>query len=464
MPYDKISGRHDPASHPLYIGRQAVVVGAGIGGLATAGALASYFEHVLVLERDSLSTLCAPRPGASQGWHAHGLLVGGQLALADIYPGIGDDFCQAGAVPVRINQDLREERPELGIMPQRDFGMLGYTMSRPLIESSLRRRALQRPNVTIRQNTQVIGVETDASGGRVTSVRYARTSDDTVETLPADLVVDASGRGQLTIDTLQAIGHGRPRESAIGVDLCYTTAILPIPADAPTDWKIVLTHPNPPDLGRRAVMLQIEGNRWILSVVGRGQERPPAEWSAMLKYLQGFTTDTIYQTVKRIEPIGRLARFLLPESVWRHFEELDNLPDGLLPIGDSICRFNPVYGQGMSVAAKEAVLLRNLLGERASESDPLRGLAREFLTEAKPVIETPWSMAAIPDFAYPDTRGDRPADLQQKLQFSDALARLCMRDEAVQRLAIEVWHMLKPYSALQDADLVRRVEEEMADA
>jgi hypothetical protein len=118
----------------------------------------------------------------------------------------------------------------------------------------------------------------------------------------------------------------------------------------------------------------------------------------------------------------------------------------------------------MSVAAKQGVLLSRLLASRASLPNPLAGLGSTFLAEAKSLIETPWSMAAVPDFAYPATYGERPADLQRSLHLAGALSRLAARDEAVQKLTVEVWHMLKPYSALQDPELVSRVEEEMAEA
>jgi 2-polyprenyl-6-methoxyphenol hydroxylase-like FAD-dependent oxidoreductase len=429
--------------------------------LAAAGALACYFEHVTVLERDRLFNASVPRAGAAQGWHAHGLLVGGLVALDEVYPGLGDDFSRAGATPLRVNKDFREEFANRDPMPQRDFGHLGYTMARPLIESVLRHRAVQRTNISIHQSTDVLGIEADQTRRRVTGVRCRNTSDDMIETIAADLVVDASGRGQLTGELLQSIGLPRPRETTIGIDLCYTTAILPLPEDAPPDWRVVLTHPDAPQSARRAVLLPIEGHRWMLTVAGRGADRPPAEWHALLDFLRGLSTPTIHNAVYRLKPIGRLARFLLPESVRRHFETLEALPDGLLPIGDAVCRFNPVYAQGMSVAAKEAVLLHNLLGARAALPDPLGGLAQEFLTEVKSLIDTPWTMAALPDLAYPDTRGDRPADLRRSLQFAGALSRLAARDEAVQRMVIEVWHMLKPRSILQDPELTQRVEEEM---
>ena len=448
--------------HAAPIGRRAVVVGAGVAGLATAGALAGSFSEVVVLERDDLPDRPAQRRGTSQGWHAHGILMGGQIALQELFPGIDQDFLRAGAVLLRASQDLREEWPDRDPMPQRDLGMIAYTMSRPLIESTLRRRNLQLGNVAFWPNTQVTGLEFD--GQRVTGVRCATGDEGAEHILQANLVVDASGRGELTGALLQAIGYKRPSESSVGIDMYYSTAVLDIPDNAPADWKMVLTHPDAPYSHRRAVMLPIEGNRWMMSVAGRGTEKPPAAWDALLAYLKHLPTATIYDAVKHSRPIDRLARFFLPESIWRHYEELELFPDGLIPVGDAICRFNPVYGQGMSVAAKAAILLRRLLRDRAAQPDPLSGLGKAFFAETQPLIETPWTMAAIPDFVYPETRGLRPPDLERSLLAAAALSRIAVRDAAVQKSAVEVWHLVKPRSVLQHPELMQRVEEEMVRA
>ncbi len=446
------------------VGRQTVVIGAGIAGLAAAGALADWFEHVIVLERDELPDVAAYRTGTPQASHVHGLLLGGLLALEELFPGIGEDFVRAGAVSLRLNQDFREELPHRDPMPQRDLGLTGCALTRPVIEFTLRRRVAQRSNVVFRQGTRVLGIIADPQGRRVAGVRGATTVDERTETLPAELVVDASGRGQLTMTLLQSSGRALPRETAIGIDIGYTTAILDIPEDAPSGWKVVLTHHDAPRSNRRSAVVPIERNRWMLTVSGRGDERPPGDWDALLAFMRQLPTRTIYNAVRKSRPIGRLTRYGFPESVWRHFEQIADFPDGLVPIGDAICRFNPVYGQGMTVAAKEATLLHHLIEARASAEDSIAGLSQAFLAEAKSLIATPWTMAAIPDFVFPYTRGDRPADLEHSLQLKDALARLAVRDAAVQKLVLEVWHMLKPHSALEDPDLKQRVKAEMASA
>ena len=451
---------HNPVATSK-LGKQAVVVGAGIAGVSAAAALADSFDHVILVERDGPAN-GEPRHGTPQAHHCHGLLAGGLSALAELFPGIEQDLLRAGSVALRLNQDLREELPDGSVMPQRDFGLTGCSMSRPLLESTLYSRILQRGNLTLRHHTQALGILTDPDGQRVTGIQCVAKpaqaqSEARVETLAADIVVDATGRGQLTATLLQALGRGPIYLSTIGIDLNYTTAIMAAEHDV---LQAVLTHNRPPS-SRRAVMLPIEGNRWMLSVVGRGPERPPGDWPGVLGHLQQLPTRTLYEVARNAKPLGELTRFGVTQSIWRHFERVEAWPDGLIPIGDAVCRFNPVYGQGMSVAAIQARLLQRMLREAAARPDPIQGLGKALVTAEKPWIETPWTMAAIPDFAVPGTRGERPAGLERSLRFAQSLRRLAARDPEVQRVVVEVWHMLRSRSALDDPRLVQRVEAEM---
>ena len=149
-----------------------------------------------------------------------------------------------------------------------------------------------------------------------------------------------------------------------------------------------------------------------------------------------------------------VVRYGFSASVWRHFERLDSFPRGLLPLGDAICCFNPVYGQGMSLAAQEALLLQRLL--RSRKGDPLAGLAPAFFAEASGLIETPWASAAVPDLALSETEGQRPPDLERTLRFRRALNRLAAADPAVHQKVLEVQHLMKPRSVLLDPAAVSR--------
>jgi 2-polyprenyl-6-methoxyphenol hydroxylase-like FAD-dependent oxidoreductase len=215
-------------------------------------------------------------------------------------------------------------------------------------------------------------------------------------------------------------------------------------------------------MSRGGYMLPIEGDRWVLTLTGRLDERPPAEPDGFMDYARRLETQTIYNAIKHAEREAGFERYANPSSAWRRFDRLSSFPAGLVPIGDSICRFNPIYGQGMSVAAQEARLLKHLLKGRATTADPLAGLALAFFSESLPLVEAPWNMSAVPDLVYPEARGERPADFESSLKYSAALIRTAMRDPAVHRLMTEVHQLLKPPSVLQDPAVDRLVRSELS--
>jgi 2-polyprenyl-6-methoxyphenol hydroxylase-like FAD-dependent oxidoreductase len=438
------------------IGRQAIVIGAGMGGLTAARAFADHFERVLVLERDTLPAHAVDRVGVPQGKHVHALLAGGQRALCELFPGFEHDLARTGAVPLRVGLDIRVERPGFDPFPQRDLGWDAYAMSRARLELSVRERVQAVANIELRQRCHVQELVPGASGAAVVGVRF-RVAGRASDTLTADLVLDASGQGTLTRSLLRSTGRALPEESTVGVDLGYASAVFAIPEDATRDWKGVFCFPRAPYSSRGALLLPLEGQRWIVTVAGRHAERPPGDPDGFMEFVRQLRTPTIDEALKGAERLGGIARARFPESVCRHYERLESFPRGLLPFGDALCRFNPVYGQGMSVAAQEAQALRRLLASGGDESDPLGRLASSFLAEATTLIETPWTSAAIPDFVHPDTRGTRPPNLEQTLKFGLALTRLAARDPAVHKLTAEVQHLLKPRTVYQDPELVQRV-------
>jgi 2-polyprenyl-6-methoxyphenol hydroxylase-like FAD-dependent oxidoreductase len=442
------------------IGKQAVVIGAGVGGLAAARALAGFFEHVVVLERDELPACAADRQGTPQGRHNHALLAGGQRALGALFPGFEQDLAQAGAVPLRVTADFCTEMPGFDPFPQRDLGWHVYSMSRPLIELTVRRRVEQSPNVTLRSRCRARTLEASGHQRAVTVVGVrCQDAEGRSETVPADLVVDASGSGVLTCKLLEAVGLQQPEATAIGVDIGYASAVFAIPDTAPGDWKAVLTMPQAPESSRSAVLLPLEGGeRWMISIGGRYGEKPPGDAVGFLNFAAQLRTPTIYNAIRLAARLSEVARFGFPASVWRHFERLQAFPRGLLPFGDAICRFNPVWGQGMTVAAQEAVLLRRLLGANGRDARALAELAPAFFTEAHSVIGSPWVQAAVPDFVMPQTEGERPPDFEKQLRFGGALARLAAEDPDVHKLMAEVRHLIRPSSDLQAPDLVARVQ------
>jgi len=438
-------------------GRRAVVVGAGIGGLAAAGALAQRFERVDILERDRLTISVTSRSGTPQDRHPHGLLAGGLRALDRIFPGFARDLAAAGAVPVTFARDVQFERPDVGVLPKRDFGISVLCATRPLIELVLRRRAEAVANISLRPASRVIGIVPAAGGGGIRGVQFVN-GLGRFETLSADLVVDASGRGAPTLTLLDALCWDRPQMTDIGVDITYATAVVEIPRDATDEWKIVLTQPAPPRIPLHAVLVPTEEGRWIIAIADHNATAWIETWDTFLGTSRSLITPTVYNALRYAQPPEGIRHYRFPVSTWKHFEWLPRLPRGVLPIADAFCRFNPIYGQGMSSAAKQACLLQDVLDQAVAGPDPIAALQTGFMAEVASVLETPWTMSTSADLAFPQTRGQRPENFAEAREFEADLFRAAVADPVVHRAMMEVAQLLQPQSLLQEPDIIRRIE------
>jgi 2-polyprenyl-6-methoxyphenol hydroxylase-like FAD-dependent oxidoreductase len=437
------------------LARRAVVVGGGIGGLSVAGVLADHFEQVDVLERDRVPLSAESRPGTPQDRHAHLLLAGGSKALGEIFPGFERNLADAGAVPVKMAQELRFERADVGALPSRNLGMTDLICaSRPLIESVLRRRVMALANVALRPRCRVTEIIGDA--GVVRGVRFASASEQS-STLDANLVVDASGRGALTLALLDALGWEQPTVTEIGVDLTYTTAVVAIPEHAP-DWKVTATMADPPASALQAAMLPIEGDRWIVGIADRRGPVRIETWDSFLAALTRLITPTLYNALRHAEPPKGIRHHVFSTSQWKHFERLPRLPRGILPVADSLCRFNPIYGQGMSSAAKQARLLQVLLDGAATNADPVRAAQAGFMADVESVVQGPWNMSTGADLAFPEIRGERPENFEEIRKFEAALFRAAVADPIVHRALMEVLQLRQPQDLLHEPQIMERIE------
>jgi 2-polyprenyl-6-methoxyphenol hydroxylase-like FAD-dependent oxidoreductase len=439
------------------LGRRAVVIGAGMGGLSAAGALAKYFEQVDILERDRLVASAGSRSGTPQDRHPHGLLAGGLQALDQIFPGFKSDLAAAGAVPVSFAREVQFERPDVGVLPKRNFGISVLCATRPLIELVLRRRAEAVANITLRPASRVIGIVPTAGGAGASGVQFVNGSGRS-ETLDTDLVVDASGRGAPILTLLDAFCWDRPQITEIGVDITYATAVVEIPPNATTDWKAVLTLPDPPYLALHAVLVPTEDNHWIVAIADHSATAWIETWDAFLDAAHSLITPTVYNALRYAQPAEGIRHYRFPVSTWKHFERLPRLPRGVLPVADSFCRFNPIHGQGMSSAAKQARLLQDVLARAIAEPDPIAALQSGFMSEVASVLETPWTMSTSADLAFPQTRGERPGNFAEAREFEAALFRAAVADPVVHRAMIEVAQLLQPHHRLREPEIMQRIE------
>jgi 2-polyprenyl-6-methoxyphenol hydroxylase-like FAD-dependent oxidoreductase len=402
----------------------------------------------------------AREPRRRGTWHA--LLAGGSRALEALFPDIESDLLKAGAVKGRMGLAVRLEQPGFDPFPERDLGFDVFFLSRPLLESLCRRRVREEPNVELRHRQRVTDVALSPGQRGALSVR-CEDDERKPEILSADPVVDASGRAAQTLSLLEKVGASGLEVTEIGIDQAYATAVFEIPTNASRSW-IGLAHlGTPPDENYGGLIFPIESGRWM-ATIGRVHGGPlPGEIGGFKAFAKAFRSSAFFDAVDGAKQVSEITRYSMPASVRRHFDRLERFPARLIPLCDSICRFNPVFGQGMSVAAQEAVVLGRLLDSRRDREDPLDGLASDYLSRIQALLEGPWA-TALGDFVFPQTRGVRPADLEKRLQYGAALTRLAAEDPETHRLVMEVRHLIRPPSVLREPELVQRVAALMAAA
>jgi 2-polyprenyl-6-methoxyphenol hydroxylase-like FAD-dependent oxidoreductase len=443
------------------LGEHAVVIGGSLAGLMTARVLADHFESVTVLERDRIESEPMLHRSIPQGNHLHGLLAGGQRVMASLYPNFLQKLDELGSVRCAVGREMvlygffgKAYTFTGSVREPRDFGVDFYQQSRGLLEYCVRQCTLDCKNVKFQNECSVQGLV--SRSGHVEGVRFNNHGESSF--VAANLVVDAGGRGSHAPRWLQELGFQSPTETAIGVDLAYASTKFHVPADCDRqerfigfDWGIA------PDCPSSGLLEIIEGNLWHVTLAGRFGQYPPQEEAGFLAFAKSLQTPRLYELIKDAERVADITTYRYPTAVRRHYERLPAFPEGFVVLGDAIASFNPVWGQGMSVAALQVEAFQELLTERAKERRGLEGLAMTFFPKAAEVADNAWTLAANLDLSYPQTQGERPPDLKERLAYFAAVDALAPDDAEVQRLLIEVGNLCKPLSALNEEPLRSRV-------
>jgi 2-polyprenyl-6-methoxyphenol hydroxylase-like FAD-dependent oxidoreductase len=373
----------------------AVVMGGSMAGLLAARVLSEYCQRVTLIEKEKFPAGAEQRRGVPQGRHTHGLLASGHEVLERYCPGLSDELVRAGAIPGDVVRDVRWFL-EGACHVRGKSGLTGLMMSRPLLEARIRERVAALENVTCRDNTAVEALEVQPDTRRVIGIRVRS------ELVPADLVVDATGRGSKMPQWLEQMGFDRPVEERVDVRLAYTTRLFRRRAtDLKGDHGTVIAPT--PDGKRGGVMLAQEDDRWTVTLIAHFQTAAPEELNGFIEYSRTLPAPYIYDVIRNAEPIGDGHSSRFPASVRRHYERMRRFPEGLLVFGDAISSFNPIYGQGMSVACLQAIALDEVM--RVGPAD----LARRFFARAASVVDIPWSIAVGNDLRMPETVGPRTA-------------------------------------------------------
>jgi 2-polyprenyl-6-methoxyphenol hydroxylase-like FAD-dependent oxidoreductase len=430
--------------HPTSGG--AVVIGASMAGLLAARILADRFDRVTVLDRDDLPEGADSRKGVPQGRHAHGLLASGELVLRDLFPGLMEDLVTAGAERVTVRQARWWQYGGYRIACSAPGGTF---LSRPFLEAGVRRRVLSLPNVAL---LRAAAYGLDVRDGRVTGVVTG--GADGPVTVPAQLTVDASGRGSRVGHWLRDAGYPEPPVARVHMDMTYATRLYRRTAGRLPDGTWIVTIGDPDQSKRLVVAFPIEGGRWIVTLAGFHGDNAPADDAGYLAFAESLPTDEVAGIIREEEPAGPIVTHRLPTSQWRHFERVKRHPGGFLAMGDAICSFNPIYGQGMSSAALQAVALGTCLHRYDPVSD---GLPNRFYHAAAKIIANPWAIAAGGDFCYPQTTGPRPPLVEHLNRYVKKAVIAAQHDPAVATAMYQVQNLLAPPPSLMRPPVMLRV-------
>ena len=420
--------------------------------MLAAHALARHFTRVLVLDRDELPSAPAPRRATPQAHHVHILLKGGENAIERLLPGFCAELDARGSLTLTGGSDTLAIS-DLGTAPRFESSLTLHSQSRWLLEHVVRSLVLARtPNLELRGSTPVRGLTRDAAANRISGV----TTEADAAPLPAELVVDATGRREEALRWLEGLGLPAPPVETVKVDFGYASMVLELDATQPRDWK-TLAVGNLPRVGARgAVILPIENGQAMCSLGGRAGDYPPTEREAVLAFAASLPGGVLSETLRRAHFLSPVARMIYPANRFRHYERYDALPLGLLPLGDALCSFNPTYGHGMSSAAMQAEALHETLRTRAHGED-LRALSQRYLARAAEVASLPWRQANYNDFLYPTTEGDRAMFSAEEMQYRTAVQFAALRDAVVREKLTAVSQLLAPFETLLEPEIKRRV-------
>ena len=437
---------------------RAVVLGASLAGLLSARVLADHVDEVVVVDRDDLDAdLDAPRRGVPQGKHTHGLLVRGVDAIEAILPGFTRELISRGAIQADA---LSRSRWLMGgnLLTRGPSGLVGLLASRTLVESQVRRQVRQVPGVRLLGRHDIDGLLAGPDRSRVTGVRITPRPDpagpasaaapETVELL-ADVVVDATGRGSRAPVWFRELGYAPPPEVVVDAQVVYMTRQFEARPGVLDDLDADIVGTRPPS-GRAGVALRQEGGRWTVTLAGQRGEQPPPDLDGYLAFAQSLPTDGIARIVAGCAPVGEAISYRYPSSRWRRWDRLTARPQGLIIIGDAVCSFNPIYGQGMSSAAHQALRLRELLAAGGAD------LAGRTATAFASVASTPWTLATGADRRFP---GMPAKPLPERIldRYLDRLLEVATTDHEVTVAFGRVLNLVAAPPSLLAPGIARRV-------
>ncbi len=438
----------------------AIVIGGSIVGSAVAALLASRFEQVTVLERDSLPTEPHSRAGVPQARHVHALLARGGAELERLFPGLIDELVRNGAQAVDVGREIAWLTPAGWGVPFQS-GVVLCCATRDLIEWHVRERARAHGNVRFLERSAVQGLLTNNSRSQVVGVRVreGRGASASERSMQADLVVDTSGRGSQLADWLVDIGRPRVRETVIDGHMAYASRVYRLDPSALKGWRAAYVQPALPHDRRGGILFPIEGDRFHLTLIGYADGAPPTDEEGFSRFPQTLRSSILADVLQRATPLTPIVGHRRTENRWRRFDEIRDWPENLVALGDSMCCFDPVYGQGMTTGVLSALSLASRLdADRTATGSARAGFARRTQRHLVSVVRPAWNLSTSEDLRLDTTTGGRLRFVDRCLQrYVDRVIQTSTADTIVRWKLLRVMNMLAGPEALLDPRTAARV-------
>ena len=417
-----------------------VVLGASLAGLWAAAATAGAGNRVVLLDRDPAPVGASMRAGVPQGAQPHVFLHRGLRAGEELLPGLRRDLDAVGGI--HVDTGLLPWLGEHGWLPEEPSYEV-VSLTRPLFEQVVRERVLALPGVDARWDVRVVGLARGAGGCRV---RVAGGPD-----IAALVVVDATGRSSRLRSWLAEMGVSTPDPVTVDARLGYATQLLeggPDPREFP--GVVLQATPQSPVGG---IALPVEHGRWLVTALGFDPQRPPRDADGFAAFLAALPDPALSAILRSGLPVGEVAVHRQTGNRRHQYARVPDWPEGLLAVGDALCCFDPIYGQGITVSACQALRLRTALGSGA-----LVGATRRLQRDLDRIVEFPWAVAIGQDLQMPSSAGRQTLAQAAVSSWASQLARRAVHgDRRAQRVLMRAYHLESSPTALLHPALIASV-------
>jgi 2-polyprenyl-6-methoxyphenol hydroxylase-like FAD-dependent oxidoreductase len=433
-------------------GTRAVVLGGSIAGLFAARVLSDAYDEVLIVDRDKLVGVKGVRRFCPQSHQANGLLARGVQVMEELFPGITEEMVDYGVPTGDLSGSCRWYARG-NRLKQQHAGLTTLGVVRPLFEWFIRERVQQIGNVRFVEEHDILGLTTTADKSRVTGARVQERGTDTAKVIEGDLVVDATGRGSRTPVWLEELGYEKPFEERKKIDLGYVTQHFRLrPGANGFGTDVAINQIANAAAPRGNVFFLVEDGKVELTTYGILGDHPPTDYEGLMAWLKSLPAKDVYNTLRYADPVDKAMPFKFPTTLRRHYERLRRFPEGLLVTGDAVTTFNPVYAQGMSVAALCALVIRQHLHSGASPvpQDYFRDLAKDAIDQA-------WEMTNQIDLSLPGVEGERTLKVRMGNWFLKRVQIAATRDSAITAAYFKTAGLVQKPEALMRPGFALRV-------